>query len=321
MRFDSGKRFIYNNWLNEAFGTPLKEKRDVVDSINGASVNGNELMRGKCPRCDYERTPEDDQIVPLTECPRCGIIYEKAKRTTCTEETRETHGSVDKKLLELCENAIIYRLGGLADIPPELANTVANVYLRFFYLFHPEGIINDIPALFDKLDLQVDIDEVWLNPSGMLIETIDSFEYITESDPYLKKIRSSIGADPFTKSMSINYLTRLKGLAEFRFINAIIGYLRILNDHPQQKNTGMMVDLILDVFKYQIIRSVGKTSIRRKIERKLKKKKVFEIPNLIDLLNIRNLLKAKFFVTRKKLDEKDEEDITMDYLSPVGSFF
>lgn len=59
----------------------------------------------------------------------------------------------------------------------------------------------------------------------------------------------------------------------------------------------MMVDLILDVFKYQIIRSVGKTSIRRKIERKLKKKKVFEIPNLIDLLDIRNLLKAKFFVT------------------------
>lgn len=82
-----------------------------------------------------------------------------------------------------------------------------------------------------------------------------------------------------------------------------------------------MVDLILDVFKYQIIRSVGKTSIRRKIERKLKKKKVFEIPNLIDLLDIRNLLKAKFFVTRKKLDEKDEEDIIMDYLSPVGSFF
>ena len=224
----------------------------MVDSIKVASVNGNDLMRGKCPHCGYARTPKDDQMVPSTECPKCGIIYAKAKRTTFTEKTRETPGSIDKKLLGLCGNAIIYRLGGLADIPPELANTAANIYLRFFYLFHPEGIITDIPALFDKLDLQVDIDEVRLNPSGMLVETIDSFEYITESEPHLKKIRASISADPFTKSMAINYLTRLKTLAEFRFINATIGYLRILNDHPKQKHTGMMVDLILDVFKYHL---------------------------------------------------------------------
>jgi hypothetical protein len=29
----------------------------------------------KCPKCRYERTPEDDKVTQQTECPACGIIY------------------------------------------------------------------------------------------------------------------------------------------------------------------------------------------------------------------------------------------------------
>ena len=31
----------------------------------------------ECLNCGYERQPKDDGIIPPTECPRCGIIYDK----------------------------------------------------------------------------------------------------------------------------------------------------------------------------------------------------------------------------------------------------
>ena len=39
---------------------------------------------------------------------------------------------VDQKILEKCRDAIRRNLGPLDDIPPELANTVANVYYTFY---------------------------------------------------------------------------------------------------------------------------------------------------------------------------------------------
>jgi rubredoxin len=32
----------------------------------------------KCLNCGYERQPKDEGIIPPTECPKCGIIYDKA---------------------------------------------------------------------------------------------------------------------------------------------------------------------------------------------------------------------------------------------------
>ena len=32
----------------------------------------------KCPKCGYERQPRDNQYVPATECPACGIVYAKS---------------------------------------------------------------------------------------------------------------------------------------------------------------------------------------------------------------------------------------------------
>jgi len=37
-----------------------------------------------------------------------------------------------KEVLEMCENAIRKNMGSLYDLPYELANTVANVYYRYF---------------------------------------------------------------------------------------------------------------------------------------------------------------------------------------------
>ncbi len=30
-----------------------------------------------CPNCNYERDPKDDEFTPKTECPKCGVVYEK----------------------------------------------------------------------------------------------------------------------------------------------------------------------------------------------------------------------------------------------------
>ena len=39
---------------------------------------------------------------------------------------------VDQEILERCRDAVRRNLGSLDDIPPELANTIANVYYRFY---------------------------------------------------------------------------------------------------------------------------------------------------------------------------------------------
>lgn len=31
----------------------------------------------KCPNCEYERTSQDDDFYPKTECPNCSVIYER----------------------------------------------------------------------------------------------------------------------------------------------------------------------------------------------------------------------------------------------------
>lgn len=38
---------------------------------------------------------------------------------------------IDQGTLKTCRNAIQHNLGSLADLPPELANTITNVYYRF----------------------------------------------------------------------------------------------------------------------------------------------------------------------------------------------
>jgi len=32
-----------------------------------------------CPKCSYQRKPEDDEFISLAECPRCGVVYDRFK--------------------------------------------------------------------------------------------------------------------------------------------------------------------------------------------------------------------------------------------------
>ncbi len=42
-----------------------------------------------CPKCGYTRLPQDDDMVPKDECPKCGMIYAKAEASLKKEEKRK----------------------------------------------------------------------------------------------------------------------------------------------------------------------------------------------------------------------------------------
>ena len=52
------------------------------------------ITRKKCPNCEYRRQEKDnDGVVPLTECPKCGVIYEKfiLEKARQEEERKEQY--------------------------------------------------------------------------------------------------------------------------------------------------------------------------------------------------------------------------------------
>jgi len=48
-----------------------------------------------CPKCGYQRTQNDDPLIPITTCPSCQIIYEKYGRQAIPP-TRRTNTQPDK---------------------------------------------------------------------------------------------------------------------------------------------------------------------------------------------------------------------------------
>ena len=43
----------------------------------------------KCPKCGHERTKQDDDIYPKTECPKCGVIYSRVNIKQVKEEAAQ----------------------------------------------------------------------------------------------------------------------------------------------------------------------------------------------------------------------------------------
>ena len=159
-----------------------------------------------------------------------------------------------KDILELCKKGIRERLGSLDDLPHELANTVANIYYKFY-------------------DISADWEQQRVNP------TLPS------------GVKEQLGKDPNKNIVkaSKKYIEESIIIKHhFNGINQWIDTLRKLKrTHPNNyQDYEFLVEVILDQMKYRINNLENKNIIRRRIERKLKKRKVNEIPDLIDLLNI-----------------------------------
>jgi hypothetical protein len=151
-------------------------------------------------------------------------------------------------VLKLCETAIKKDLDNLDDLPYELANTVANVYYRYF-------------------DQSLDVMKRASNNPGWLPREVkrenDILEGITSFANNVAKFKSDIESVPGF----------IEGLREI--------------DRQEQPNLyKFAVDFILDILKYDIKDAQKKTGLRRIIERKIRKGKIQEIPNLVDLLGV-----------------------------------
>jgi len=181
--------------------------------------------------------------------------------------------SFDKAVLKKSEEAILGILGNILDLSPEMANTVCNIYYKYFKLL-PEESVEDIKDQLKFLDdlLLEDAD----NPFVIVRQNIDTLEDVKKKGSYESIIT-----------------------AEFICLNKLIPCLRIFRDHKIFQNDRtyffLQRDLILDIFKYKINRALDKTPIRRKFERKISKIKINEIPNLVDFMEVR-------------IDDEEEDD-------------
>ncbi len=152
-------------------------------------------------------------------------------------------------VLGICGKAIRKDLGNIDDLPYELANTVANVYYRYF-----NQAIDVIKAGSNKPN--------WV-PQEMEQEA-DVFEGLSSFLDKSAKIKSDV-----------------------KRVSEHINNLRDIDKQNQPNLYQYIVAFILDGLKYDIKNAHKKSGLRRMIERKLKKGNVQEIPNLIDLINSR----------------------------------
>lgn len=63
-----------------------------------------------CPKCGYERQPEDDDFIAKSECPRCGIVYEKfaERQRKLNESEKMAFGRKDRSKNPLARNLTIW---------------------------------------------------------------------------------------------------------------------------------------------------------------------------------------------------------------------
>lgn len=153
-----------------------------------------------------------------------------------------------KEVLEICEKAIHMDLGPLDDLPHELANTVANVYYRYF-------------------NHTVDMMKQAANNPGWIPKQVKR-----ETDMLA-------GLTSFMEDTA-RFMSDLKTVSKF------IKALREIDKHREPNPYQLAVEFILDCLKYDIKDAHKKTGLRRMIERKFRNARVQEIPNLVDLLDI-----------------------------------
>jgi hypothetical protein len=150
-------------------------------------------------------------------------------------------------IIELCTIAISEDLGKLDDLPYELANTVANVYYKYF-------------------DSTFDIAKEKQEP-GWIPKSVKR-----EKD-------MSAGLSSYIED-SARIMTDFDAAKDF------VKNLRGIDKHKQPRLYKYWADFILDCLKYDIEGAQNKSAFRRMIERKFRKGKVREINNLIDLLDV-----------------------------------
>jgi hypothetical protein len=171
---------------------------------------------------------------------------------------------IDKKILEMSRAAVGQKLGKLEDLPPELANTVANVFYKYFELTtrwrqHTLGSCKSTSS--EQAESGKDLDDASI---GAMDAVLLHYAKTREDQESLHRMREA-------------------SLKTGRVAAAVIALRKI----DRQREPGRYDDRvkhILDGFKYRIENAEKKSFIARTIERDLNLGDIDEIPELYRLL-------------------------------------
>lgn len=84
-------------------------------------------MTTKCPKCGYERQPEDDATTPRDQCPGCGVFYAKVERPSASAGRSARGGGKRFTLLNLGLAVAGAALMALGAFLPAATNGLASV--------------------------------------------------------------------------------------------------------------------------------------------------------------------------------------------------
>lgn len=171
---------------------------------------------------------------------------------------------IDNKILTMCKTTITQKLGNIADLPDELANTLANILYRSFELsFKWTVTMSKIAIQYPQQKIQ---DELALK-GGHISSVANITSYYDETLQNKKLVD-----DMHNAIRSVDKILKL--IQELRKIDK--------TTYPDLYNK--KVNYILDIMKYKIEDEKHKNPITRAIQRNLSKKQINEIPYLYKLV-------------------------------------
>lgn len=150
--------------------------------------------------------------------------------------------------IKFAEDLIKAQIGSLDDLPIELANTIANVFYK------------------------------------MSLQFLEMSELKERNGSIPMSIKNEIGTKSFQELLQDYLISNAQIKTDFEAASDFIKSLREIDKIEKPDIYQYFVEFILDCLKYNIESPAYKTEENRMLERKFKK--VDEIPNLIDLMNL-----------------------------------
>jgi hypothetical protein len=142
----------------------------------------------KCPKCGYERTKKDDEQTQRTDCPSCGVIYEKVqtKRETISSTGKVTSSPpLVNSDISKCKTSSINTITKLKMIGPVIR------YLVFLFI--------GIPSLFYMFGaIAAGFTEHWISA----IAGASVFTFLLINLPPFQKGKTILKTSKFTLSTS-----------------------------------------------------------------------------------------------------------------------
>ncbi len=145
----------------------------------------------ECPKCKYVRQPND------TECPRCGIVYDKYKKNTKKIKSNKNRPGISSSVVKKANNKhtlvlIASIIGGFAIIL--LAIVTGQLYMLFFFIvaaviFYKQGKVKSAAEKSEE--------KYFKNTTEIDCFEVGDYVYGFESDKQIPIVKCYVSDDDF----------------------------------------------------------------------------------------------------------------------------